>query len=62
MKYPDEKQLEGIGVYLALMTGACNKCEHLKRCESDESFAFPADAACMVRKRELKQTKEGAAE
>ena len=34
----------------ALVLGECFHCEHYARCSTDETFVFPADAACMVRK------------
>ncbi len=51
--YSDEKQAEGLGVAFALMTGACNGCESLKQCETDDTFIFPENAPCMKRKREI---------
>lgn len=51
--YPADKQMEGQAVSWAIVSGACNKCRHLRRCSSDRSFSFPEDAACMKKKREL---------
>ena len=51
--YPDDKQFEGLGVSWAFVSGACNKCGYLKKCENDDSFVFPDDAPCMGRKRDL---------
>jgi len=57
-QYSDEKQAEGLGVGYAIMTGACEKCESLKRCESDDTFVFPESAPCMLRKREILREQE----
>ena len=45
--YSQEKIKEGLGVYMALITGACNKCPHLSECEGNEHFKFPQNASCM---------------
>lgn len=45
--YSKEKIQEGIAVQKAVITGECNKCTYLKQCESDKSFEFPKDSACM---------------
>lgn len=51
--YSLDKQAEGIAVAWAVMNGQCEACPVLSRCESDDDFEFPQDAACMVRKREI---------
>lgn len=51
--YSPEKMAEGRAISWAIATGACNSCEHLQRCSTDDRFAFPADAACMKKKTEL---------
>ena len=46
--YSQEKIKEAVGINLAaVLTGACDLCRYLPRCECDESFKFPKDAACM---------------
>lgn len=60
--YPADKQAEGLAVQWAVMSGACDKCRSLKRCESDATFVFPSGAACMVRKGEILQEMEAAHE
>ena len=60
--YPADKQAEGMAVQWAVVSGACDKCQYLKRCESDAAFVFPAMAACMVRKNEILQEMEAAHE
>lgn len=58
--YNQDKQAEGVGVNWAFCSGACNYCPYLPRCESDNEFVFPADAACTIKKNEvLKKWKEG---
>lgn len=47
---PPEKQAEGLGVQAAVILGECFRCKYYARCSTDEPFAFPANAACMVRK------------
>lgn len=46
-------EAEGLAVWWAVVTGACNKCQHLCVCESDDTFRPPEDAACMVRKKQI---------
>lgn len=53
--YPPDKIREGIGVNHAFATGACDRCPHLPECESDESFRFPDDAACMIHAASLQR-------
>ena len=48
--FPPEKQAEGLGVQAALVLGECFHCENYARCSTDETFVFPANAACMVRR------------
>lgn len=53
---PPEKQAEGLGVQAAVLLGECFHCEHYARCSTDETFEFPPNAACMVRRdRVLKE-------
>ena len=47
---PPEKQAEGLGVQAAVILGECFRCKDYARCSTDETFKFPADAACMVRR------------
>lgn len=62
---PPEKQAEGLGVQAAVLLGECFRCEHYARCSTDETFVFPANAACMVRRDrilkewELEDKKDG---
>jgi hypothetical protein len=62
---PPEKQAEGLGVQAAVLLGECFRCEHYARCSTDETFVFPANAACMVRRDKvlkgwgLEGTKDG---
>ena len=51
--YSPEELAEGQAVIWAMASGACNSCEHLQRCSTDDRFVFPADAACMKKKAEL---------
>ena len=55
--YSPEKMAEGRAISLAIVSGACNRCEHLPRCSTDVSFKFPDDAFCMKEKAKL--LKEG---
>ena len=48
-----EKQAECCAINWAVYSGACNRCRHLKRCENDRGFTFPAEAACMKKKQEV---------
>lgn len=45
-QYSQEKIKEALGVNMAVITGACNKCPYLRKCESDNTFIFPKDAYC----------------
>lgn len=56
--YIRDKQAEGVGVNWAVVSGACNACPYLARCESDRSFKFPEDAACIGKKNEVLKTWE----
>lgn len=49
--YSKEKITEGLKVQMAVITGKCNTCEYLPRCETDSGFAFPKDAPCMEEAR-----------
>ena len=51
--YPQDKQMEGIAISQAIVSGECFKCPHYKRCSTDETFFFPPDSACMKRKKKL---------
>lgn len=51
--YSADRQAEGIAVSWVVASGACDKCPHLPRCESDRTFVPPADAACMIKKVEI---------
>lgn len=51
--YPHEKQLEGLAVLWAIVSGSCNHCKYLPECMMRGKIRFPADAACMVKKAEL---------
>lgn len=55
--YSPEKMAEGRAISWAIVSGACNSCEYLLRCSTDDQFVFPCDAACMKRKAEF--MKEG---
>jgi len=52
-QYPKEKQAEGLAISYAVASGKCNDCRFLKQCESDRNFAFPDEAYCQKRKREI---------
>lgn len=60
--YPADKQAEGMAVQWAVVSGACDKCKYLKRCENDAAFVFPSAADCMVRKNKILQEMEAAHE
>lgn len=53
--YPADLQAEGQAVSWAVVSGACDKCQHLTVCiNSDGNTWRPPDtAACMVRKAEI---------
>lgn len=53
LDYPKEKQAEGLAVSEAIVTGKCNECAFLKKCESDSNFQFPVFAWCYQRKLEI---------
>ena len=56
--YSAEKIAEGKAVQWAVFSGSCNKCKHLKQCVSDNSFVFPQNAPCMVKKAEFLKESE----
>lgn len=51
--YSQEKLAEGLAISTAIMSGACDRCEYLRVCESSGVSAFPSDAWCMKKKAEL---------
>ncbi|MBP3939477.1 MAG: hypothetical protein IK955_08705 [Clostridia bacterium] len=51
--YSADKIAEGRAIQWAVVSGACNKCDYLRRCESDVFFQFPQNAACMIKKNEI---------
>ena len=51
--YPKDKQMEGIAISQAVVSGECFKCPYYKRCSTDEAFCFPSDSVCMKRKKKL---------
>lgn len=54
---PKGKMTEAMAIQRAVISGACNKCQHLKQCEKDETFKFPKDAECMKIMRILNNSK-----
>ena len=52
-EYPMDVQAEGMAVQLAVATGACDKCEFLRECSSNENFVFPKTAWCSKKKGEI---------
>lgn len=52
--YSLDKQMEGLAIAQAVVSGKCLKCAHYKRCSSgDATFYPPKDTFCMKRKAEL---------
>ena len=51
--YPKDKQMEGIAISQAVVSGDCFKCPYYKQCSSDETFRPTPDTACMKRKKKL---------
>lgn len=51
--YSDEKIAEGRAVQWAVVSRACNRCNHLQQCESNNNFEFPQNAPCMIKKAEF---------
>ena len=56
--YPKDKQMEGIAISQAVVSGECFKCPHYKRCRSDKTFCPPPDTACMKRKKKLMENEK----
>ena len=52
-KLPADMQAEGLAIHWAVLTGKCNECKYLPRCCSDDTFRLPADAFCVVKKKEI---------
>lgn len=44
---------EAKAVQWAVMSGACDKCNHRYECEHNRKFKFPKRADCMKKKAEL---------
>ena len=42
--YSEDKIAEGRAVQWAVVSGACNRCNHLQKCENDNNFEFPQNA------------------
>ena len=53
-----EKQMEGLAIGRAIVSGECFKCPYYKRCSADETFCPPADSWCMKKKKELLETQK----
>ena len=53
-EYPQGIKDEGAAVAKAVMTGKCNSCKYIHRCENDINFKFPDDAPCMKILRQSK--------
>lgn len=51
--YPSEKIAEGRAVQWAFNSGACNNCNYVQQCETDNKFKFPKNSACMIKKAEI---------
>lgn len=51
--YSSDKIAEGRAIQWAVVSGACNKCDYLRRCENDVFFKFPQNAPCMIKKSKL---------
>jgi hypothetical protein len=51
----NDKKLEGIAIFASVVSGDCNRCPVLDKCERDQLGKFPEDAACMIRKREYER-------
>lgn len=50
---PPEKKAEGLGAQVAVLAGECFICEYYARCSTDETFNFPANAACMAHRDKI---------
>ncbi len=50
--YSADKVAEGRAVQWAVVSGACDKCDYLKKCETDNGFVFPKNSPCMIKKAE----------
>ena len=44
---------EAKAIQWAVMSGACNRCNHRYECEHNRNFKFPKRADCMKKKAEL---------
>lgn len=44
---------EARAVQWAVMSGACDRCNHRYECEHNRNFKFPKRADCMKKKAEL---------
>lgn len=43
-----EKDIDfSLVIQKAILTGQCDKCKYLQRCENDELFNFPDDSWCV---------------
>ncbi len=51
--YSQDKEMEGVAVSQAAVSGECFKCSYYKRCSTDETFSFLSDSPCMKRKKKL---------
>lgn len=53
--YSQDKQIEGIAISQAVVSGKCFECPHYKRCSSDKTFCFPPDAWRMRQKKKMRE-------
>ena len=54
--YSEGKIKEGLAIHWAFITGACDSCRHLQKCENaNDKWRFPEDAPCMIHMRQETQ-------
>ncbi len=56
--YPPEKTAMMRAVNWAILTGACNKCRHRRKCSISDKLKFPKRAPCMKKKAEYLEAKK----
>lgn len=49
----EDKKCEALAIWWAFISRKCDVCPYHGPCETQSKFDFPADAACMEKKKEL---------
>lgn len=51
--YSADEIAEGRAIQWAVVSGACNRCQHKRECENNSKFKYPPLAPCTIKKYEF---------